>query len=318
MRFQKQAAFTLVELLVVIAIIGMLVALLLPAIQAAREAARRSQCTNNLKQIGLALQMHHDGKKTYPRGRESRDQFGVAWSFELLPFMEQHAIYGSFVPLARVDSPENAVAMRTPVDTFHCPSRRPPRADRDFDDNESPSAVQGVAAGGDYAGNAGLVYNYGTEAGEVPYPRIPYPLPPDEVAGPLYTYSRVQDRHVIDGLSNTLAVGERSIPEHPVIDDVMLPIWQGDTAFFAADNPRTIFSGTECGLEGGQTDATNSICSDLANLRANQRFGGEHPGIVLFAFLDGHVQPIQEAVDILSLQRLSTIADGHVVDMQNL
>src|SRR5688500_9427944 len=103
-------AFTLVELLVVIAIIGVLIALLLPAIQAAREAARRSQCQNNLKQIGLALQLHHDSKNRFPAASSGSplhpsgaDQYAVSWSFELLPFMEQRAIYEAHDPSSRVD-----------------------------------------------------------------------------------------------------------------------------------------------------------------------------------------------------------------------
>src|SRR5262245_42739528 len=79
--------FTLVELLVVIAIIGVLVALLLPAIQAAREAARRSQCANNLRQLGLAVQLHHDAKKAYPPARNATDTKSVSWAFYSLPYL---------------------------------------------------------------------------------------------------------------------------------------------------------------------------------------------------------------------------------------
>src|SRR5690606_39193423 len=132
---------TLVELLVVIAIIGVLVALLLPAIQAAREAARRNQCVNNLKQMGIALQMHHDAKKNFPAGRTNTNAgpgtatspLGVSWAFGLLPYMEQNTIYDSLVNTARVDDALNSLAMRSPVSVFYCPSRRNPIADRDFD-----------------------------------------------------------------------------------------------------------------------------------------------------------------------------------------
>src|SRR6476620_9339383 len=88
--------FTLVEILVVIAIIGVLVALLLPAIQAAREAAQRSQCMNNLKQIGLAVQVHIDSKKILPTGRNGTDSSSLAWSFYLLPYLEENVVFESY------------------------------------------------------------------------------------------------------------------------------------------------------------------------------------------------------------------------------
>ena len=85
----RRRGFTLVELLVVIAIIGVLVALLLPAVQAAREAARRNSCVNHLKQIGLAVQNYHDSLGQYPSGREAVDMRAVSWAFNLLPYLEQ-------------------------------------------------------------------------------------------------------------------------------------------------------------------------------------------------------------------------------------
>ncbi len=107
--------FTLVELLVVIAIIGILVALLLPAIQAAREAARRTQCNNNLKNIGLGLQNYHDTYKTFPMGamhtgyahRRTTRPFGPSWQYGILPFMEQRNIYDKIANTIRAGGSVN-------------------------------------------------------------------------------------------------------------------------------------------------------------------------------------------------------------------
>src|SRR5512135_122792 len=97
---EQSRGFTLIELLVVIAVIGILVALLLPAVQAAREAARRMQCSNNLKQIGLALHNYHDANKKFPfgsRGGSSWAQTGIKdgtnWRVSILPYLEQTALY---------------------------------------------------------------------------------------------------------------------------------------------------------------------------------------------------------------------------------
>ena len=131
--------FTLVEVLVVIAIIGILVALLLPAIQAAREASRRTQCQNNLKQIGLAIQSHHDAHKAFPMGRNQWDQKAVSWAFFLLPYLEETTLYNSWNPKMEVNDTSNDATMRTPIETYACPSRRQAAADRNFDNNDSPA-----------------------------------------------------------------------------------------------------------------------------------------------------------------------------------
>jgi prepilin-type N-terminal cleavage/methylation domain-containing protein len=135
--------FTLVELLVVIAIIGILVALLLPAIQAAREAARRSQCTNNLKQIGLGIQNHHDTRKSFPSaGTNSEDFYTVVatvaalkptmgrygWGYQILPYIEENNIYQAargFTPIEPIPALGNRALMEMPVQVYTCPSRGP-------------------------------------------------------------------------------------------------------------------------------------------------------------------------------------------------
>jgi prepilin-type N-terminal cleavage/methylation domain-containing protein/prepilin-type processing-associated H-X9-DG protein len=315
--------FTLVELLVVIAIIGVLVALLLPAIQAARESARRNQCTNNLKQIGLALQSRHDVKKLFPSGRTGRPStgdsgvttYGVSWAFELLPYVEQTTLFQALVKALPSTDPQNALAMRSPVSTFYCPSRREPAADRNFDNNDQapPEENRGVAAGGDYAANAGLDNLFGLDnpAGE----------PAGITGGALYTFSRNSIRNVTDGTSQTIGVGEKYIPTEdevrqarPGFDEAMMHYYQGDTAFFAGDHPHAVLSGTECGMAHGEAPAGgNCGTGDLW-----EQFGSEHPAVSNFVFLDGHVQAIQQSVDVLTLQRVSTIADDQVIDTSSL
>jgi prepilin-type N-terminal cleavage/methylation domain-containing protein/prepilin-type processing-associated H-X9-DG protein len=297
----RRVGFTLVELLVVIAIIGTLVALLLPAVQAAREAARRNQCVNNLKQIMLAEHMVHDTQKRYTMGRETSWQQGVSWAFPMLPYMEMQNVYDSFVKALPVFDDQNSLAMRTPVDVFFCPSRRQPAADRDFDNNDSPSTKQDVAAGGDYAANAGLDYHFGTAESD-------WTDTPDlgVIVGPIFTRSKIKARQVTDGLSQTFAVGERHIPAEVDAEQGLEDHDKGDNAFFAADNPLTILSGTEDGLATDRYDTRNWL------------FGGEHSQVVNFTFLDGHVTAISNSIDQTTLERLSTIADGEVVDTSNL
>jgi prepilin-type N-terminal cleavage/methylation domain-containing protein len=175
-RFVRRA-FTLVELLVVIAIIGVLVALLLPAVQAAREAARRQQCSNNLKQLALAAQNHHDAHKIFPTGGWGwfwvgdadrgfdRDQPG-GWVFNLLPFMEQQALHKKAGDGSRdtMSTGQHAGAQQVivqPVEMVRCPSRRiqsiyPKPVDGDFYAQNAARGTGSVVAGrSDYAISVG-------------------------------------------------------------------------------------------------------------------------------------------------------------------
>lgn len=324
MRTKTLRGFTLVELLVVIAIIGVLVALLLPAIQAAREAARRNQCVNNLKQMGIAMQMHHDAKKYFPAGRTNTspgpgtatERLGVSWAFDLLPYVEQSAIHSSLVNTARVDDIQNSRAMRSPVVVFYCPSRRSPAADRDFDNDDTAPAEEhrNVAAGGDYAGSAGMHHDFSKSSSTLTDEYL-------ATEGALYTRSQVSIRNASDGTANTIAIGEKyKLTEDEArnqagFDGNRLHYFQADTAFFAGDNLETIISGTECGLAHGGSGGLPTTCG---NNSLREQFGSNHAQVCNFVFLDGHVQSIPVSVDVITLQRLSMIGDGQIVDTSNL
>src|SRR5687767_14565450 len=121
---RKRSGFTLVELLVVIAIIGVLVALLLPAVQAAREAARRSSCSNNLRQIGIATHNFHDTRNMLPPLRVSNNH--ATWFVLIMPYMEQENIERLWTFSALYSSTTNAPGRQWQVKTYYCPSRRGP------------------------------------------------------------------------------------------------------------------------------------------------------------------------------------------------
>jgi prepilin-type N-terminal cleavage/methylation domain-containing protein len=289
--------FTLVELLVVIAIIAILVALLLPAVNAAREAARQTQCKNNLKQLGLALVLHESSRRVLPMGRQSTTQIGVAWSFLLLPFVEEGAIYDAYVPTKRVDTNENARAMRTPVPTMYCPTRRSPAADRDFDNNENTSQVRGVAAGGDFCAVAGVNAMYGMSSANRPIPRIDPAL-----AGSMFTFSKIKLRQIKDGVSKTIGIGERHIPpSNPTARPGTQHRLVGDTAFFASDNWRVVLVGTSGG-----------VAADINDPNV-ERFGSQHQQVTQFVFIDGHVEGNDKNMSFATLRALGHIGDGGIV-----
>jgi prepilin-type N-terminal cleavage/methylation domain-containing protein len=178
--------FTLVELLVVIAIIGALVALLLPAVQASREAARRSQCKNNLKQIGLALVAHHDVHGALPMGclewrpAGNTTQRQLAWSVFLLPYLEQQPLHDALDLTQGFDSPVNADAAQQQIATYLCPSSHR---------RELVTSTRGKS-------------DYGGMYGE----RINGPNNPPK--GTMLIDELVRLRHVTDGASQTIAVVE--------------------------------------------------------------------------------------------------------------
>lgn len=301
-RTRHAKAFTLVELLVVITIIGILIALLLPAVQAAREAARRMQSSNNLKQIGLALATYEQTWKAYPYLRLKAGAYGANWAFGLLPFLEQQAIFDSFLEHRTVWSTANATAMRTPVAAYLNPSRRDASCLCPFDnDNEvGPPGMKGeqLAACGDYAANRGW-YDSSTGATvfDQPFsPRYsgPFSVWPANASGMCLN---VDSAMVTDGLSNTLAVGDKWIAPADVGVKVAF-----DSAFFSADEPYTFERGAEMGFP---TDD---------NVSSGMMFGSPTGGSAAFAFLDGHVSSMSYSTALSVLKNLCALGDGNIIN----
>jgi prepilin-type N-terminal cleavage/methylation domain-containing protein len=209
--------FTLVELLVVIAIIGVLVALLLPAVQAAREAARRSQCQNNLKQLGLASQMAHDAKGYFPVGAASGE--GSMWSYYILPYIEaaaaqarmkvgentggnfQWAYNGTYSRSAIEGNKDyaNIILCETPFQVFRCPSANLPEHQFNMSTNAGWLVMERAPAS--YIGSAsGLLTNQNI--------RDANQIKMGSLDGVLFALSKIGIKHVIDGTSNTMLIGE--------------------------------------------------------------------------------------------------------------
>ncbi|MFM8702545.1 MAG: DUF1559 domain-containing protein [Planctomycetia bacterium] len=251
----------------------------------------RPSCGNNLKQLGIGIVNYEQARKVYPSGRDTRDQFGVSWAFRLLPYLEQAAIHNAYDKTERVDDVKNSTAMRSPVSTFYCASRRGPAADRNFDNNDQTPLVKAAAAGGDYAANAGSYYNYVVASGTSFDPKQ---------GGPIHTFSAVQPRQVSDGLSKTVAGGERHIPKTTQsASPDMVHHDQGDTAMFAADTPLTPFRDTPRGIADGADDLNP------------RKYGSLHTGATNFVFLDGHVEAIDNNTDTTVLRWYCTGGDGN-------
>jgi prepilin-type N-terminal cleavage/methylation domain-containing protein/prepilin-type processing-associated H-X9-DG protein len=310
-RAASAAGFTLVELLVVIAIIGVLVALLLPAVQAARESARRAQCVNNLKQIALALHNYADAVGVQPPGRLGCDcntsaadgcgtrpastRPGTSGFGLLLPQLEQKALYdqfgwqlGAVAPATGCGGTEDtagwkttevAAAMLTRPKVFVCPS-----------DNSEPTDAGKNYATGSYA----LVHG---------------------TMGPSYTTSQTMKHHndgsfmylktirlaeITDGLSTTMWVGE-VVEAHTQ---------ESSNRWVLGSRHLDSLRSTENPIN---TPSTAPIFLDLYGYKCSGAFSSRHTRGANFAFGDGHVQFLSDNISLPLYQALSTRAEGESV-----
>jgi prepilin-type N-terminal cleavage/methylation domain-containing protein len=312
--------FTLVELLVVIAIIGILVALLLPAIQAAREAARRSQCVNNLKQIGLGF-LNHEGSHRFlpcsgwspwvvgdPQLGAGRLQPG-GWMYQILPYIEEQTVYDIADDGNKSVTPnQKTLALKlqeTPITIFNCPSRRPARAYVYRLSNQwTPhNSVRPTQVGrGDYAANAGD----GAEGPEfwikedrkfeeraawlfrdfLNPDANPWP-PFDGQTGVNYLGAEIKIQHVIDGTSKTYMVGEKNLNPDAYDSDGMAD---------GGDN-HSYYQGWDWDIHRWAADQWPPV-QDTPGLEAYQQFGSAHPSIWHVVMCDGSVSAVAYDIDI--------------------
>lgn len=295
--------FTLVELLVVIAIIGILVALILPAVQYARESSRRAQCSNNLKQMGIAIHLFADIHKTLPSSRRGPQH--ATWFVQILPQMEQDVLYSQW-QIADPYYLQSATARTTHVVTYSCPTRRMARLSTDFEISSTgiPDTQQYPGVLGDYAGNGG---QFAGSIVDNPLCRGAMCQADAQVTANqvVKSDSRTGLQSMTDGTSQTFLVGEKHVPK--VKYGQSGPSW-GDGAIYNGDFPRNysrIAGLPKFNLGLGPSDLSGPW---------HCKFGSDHPGICQFVFSDGHVAALSNMTDMTTLNRLAVCDDGEVVD----
>jgi prepilin-type N-terminal cleavage/methylation domain-containing protein/prepilin-type processing-associated H-X9-DG protein len=312
-RSRSRPGFTLIELLVVIAIIGVLIGLLLPAVQSAREAARRAQCTNNLKQIGIAMHTYHEQHGVFPPGYVSlfsrdtgdpgtaEDDFGPGWAWGamLLPQLEQAQVYNAINFNLNLTYPANTTAQHLRMTVFLCPSDStlqlvPVR-------NAENTATVYQVGGANYVG----VYGNG-EVGEAP----------GRGNGTFFRNSRVSVGDIRDGSSNTVVVGERS-------HDLSYVTWAGRTVGGWL-HPTPTFEGGRNKFDPEPEESFTMVLGPIEIDGAFPRtpnfpaahvedYRSRHPGGVNFLFGDGSVRYIKDSINPAVYSALSTRDGGEVI-----
>jgi len=321
-----RSAFTLVELLVVIAIIGVLVALLLPAVQTARESARRMQCTNNLKQIALASHNVHDttnylpsGHKTKLNGASSSGDYYLNCFIQILPYIEQQALFARYDDtLLNIDI-KNASVVQSFVATYQCPSELLPKrilvpetsAPAGGGPNLTSTTQNFQFMTGSYKGMSGVSNdNNNTWAG---YPSEVLTnlalnagsrgmLHTDWFGGPA-TAERFAN--ITDGTSNTLFYGERTTKtHHPSTAGRSRGTFWGDGFNLYCLSAAEPISAT---LLNDYDLCTSRVSNEN---QCKYGWGSFHPNIIMFVYGDGSVRPVPMNIDMKIFTYLATIGNG--------
>jgi len=314
--------FTLIELLVVIAIIAILISLLLPAVQQAREAARRTQCKNNLKQIILAMHNYEGTHRTFPPGYIFRPDssvdpaptpgdfingLGFGWAVMILPELEQGNLFNLVDTTEPLFANVNQTAREQELPMFLCPSD--PFTESSFVQPNPTALPDEELAGSSYVANWGSVASTGDLA---PLPTVTgMLLTPDDANGVFYRNSKTRFRDITDGLTNTLAIGERTngpfpnsgnLPAGPGVVSVNYETaWAGAVREYGVindDNPHMVLFDTEF-----PPNFPQGTIRGLASA---------HPGIGQFALCDGSARAINQYIDRGVLNALATRAGGEV------
>jgi prepilin-type N-terminal cleavage/methylation domain-containing protein/prepilin-type processing-associated H-X9-DG protein len=313
--WRRRGGFTLVELLVVIAIIGVLVALLLPAVQSAREAARRMQCSNNMRQLGISLQNYHDVNNWFPLNYRPVPGGTYSWMQSILPFIEQQALYSQITIGGTVKLANNTLVANTVIKTYRCPS-----------DGLTRNGLMTNASDG---GGTKAVTNYKASCGgywpwtvvnlqNVRWPDGQSPNSPSN--GLLYcdgimcsnSYSNAASstnpgmgvvyknttrlQTITDGTSNTFAVGE------------CIPAWS-QWSWWYNQNAAV----ATCGIPLNYRRGIDKLEQYVGSWNRNYSFYSLHPAGANFAMCDASVRFIPDSINLATYRALATVEAGDLI-----